>query len=310
MNNTFRILWFEDEITWYRMERLRIDHILGEHYLIPDITRKNGDDFELAEICKNCYDLILMDFKLASGSTGDTIVAAIRESSVLTDILFYSSEETNMLSAIRNANPPIDGIYFTKRDYEIFTDKVHGLIDKIVKRSEDLVNLRGFVMDGSCDFEIRVQEILNIVWGKFTEAEKKILEDATQRNITRNEARVNETKEKVIGQKPVYPAAVNQPHFFSHTDRLYLLNKVISILQTDYGFQKDPIWDNFKKSYEDDISHYRNALGHKKAKEEQIEIVKGTFIPIDEELHQKMRKSLRQYDGFILELEKFVTNHI
>lgn len=309
MNNTFNILWFEDEITWYRMERIRVEAILSEHCLIPKITRKNGDDFDLNEVCRNCYDLILMDFKLA-GLTGDTIVSAIRKNSILTDILFYSSEETNMLAAIHKAIPPIDGIYFTQRNYEVFTDKVRRLIIKIIKRSEDLVNLRGFVMDGSCDFEIRVQEILNIVWSKFTEQQKVILEKATQKNITRNDAMIGKTREKVFAQKPMFPAAINQPHFFSHTDRLYLLKKAIGILQSDYGFRKTPILDDFKKSYEDDISHYRNALGHKKSQEEQIEIVKGTFIPVDDALHKKMRQNLHQYDTLILEIEDFVTSHM
>lgn len=65
-----------------------------------------------------------------------------------------------------------------------------------MKRSEDIVNLRGFVMDGSSDFEVRIQEILNIVWNKFTEEEKGILEEAVQRTIKRNEDRDQKTKKK------------------------------------------------------------------------------------------------------------------
>lgn len=91
--------------------------------------------------------------------------------------------------------PPIDGVYLTKRDYTIFTEKVRNLISKIVKRSEDLVNLRGFVMDGSSDFEVRIQEILNIVWHKFDESEKDVLERAVQKTIKRNENRDQKTKQ-------------------------------------------------------------------------------------------------------------------
>ena len=147
MNTTFKILWFEDEPAWFNMEKLRIEEILGTHYLIPVIERKDGDDFDLEEITGNDYDLIFMDYKLAERKTGDTIVAAIRNSDILTDILFYSSEEQNMLSAIRAQMPPIDGVYLTKRDYTIFTEKAQRIIEKIVKRSEDVVNLRGFVLD-------------------------------------------------------------------------------------------------------------------------------------------------------------------
>lgn len=162
MNTTFKILWFEDEPAWFNMEKLRIEEILRTHYLIPVIERRDGDDFDLEELTGNDYDLIFMDYKLAEGKTGDTIVAAIRNSYILTDILFYSSEEQNMLSAIRKQMPPIDGVYLTKRDYRIFTEKAERIIQKIVKRSEDVVNLRGFVLDNTSAFEVRIREILNI----------------------------------------------------------------------------------------------------------------------------------------------------
>ena len=306
MNTLFKILWFEDEVFWYNMESLRINAILQEHYLTPQIVRKNGDDFDIAELTGNDYDLILMDYKLAEGTTGDTIVSAIRKNNILTDILFYSSEEQNMLAAISNLMPPIDGVYLTKRDYTIFTEKVRNLISKIVKRSEDLVNLRGFVMDGSSDFEVRIQEILNIVWHKFDESEKDVLERAVQKTIKRNENRDQKTKQKVLAENPTFPAAVNSIHFFSHSDRLYLLEKVIKILLENYNLTAEEEFSSFKSNYEEEISHYRNALGHRKSTDDVIELTKGNFIPIDEELHQKMRKNLTRYNHLIEQLEKFV----
>lgn len=309
MNSTFRILWFEDEITWFRMEQLRVNAILDEHYLKADIIRKKGDDFELHEICGNSFDLIIMDFKLASDTRGDTIVSAIRQNNILTDILFYSSEEEEMLKAIYNAVPRIDGIYLTERDFGVFTDKVRGLINKIVKRSEDLINLRGFVLDNSCDFEVRVKEILNIAWQEFSTEEKVVLEEAVQKTIKRNDSLYAENKEKVLSQNPVFPAAVNNEHFFSQSDRLYLLNKVIKILQESYGFQTKEVHDNFKGNYEENISQYRNAFGHKKSKEKEIEIRKQA-IPIDQALHQKMRININNYDSLINEIEYFITQNI
>lgn len=291
MNTFFKILWFEDEVTWFNMERLRINSILQEHYLIPEIVRKDGDDFDISELTGNDYDLIIMDYKLAEGTTGDTVVTAIRENNILTDILFYSSEEHNMLTAISKGMPPIDGVYLTKRDYNLFTQKAENLINKIVKRSEDIVNLRGFVMDGSSDFEVRIQEILNIVWNKFTEEEKGILEEAVQRTIKRNEDRDQKTKKKVLEVNPTFPAAVNNIHFFSHSDRLYLLEKAIKILLDNYSLSEEEEFSSFKAYYEKEISNYRNALGHRKSTDNIIEITKGNFVPVDEALHKKMRNN-------------------
>ena len=310
MNTFFKILWFEDEVTWFNMERLRINSILQEHYLIPEIVRKDGDDFDVNELTGNDYDLIIMDYKLAEGTTGDTVVTAIRENNILTDILFYSSEEHNMLTAISKGMPPIDGVYLTKRDYNLFTQKAENLINKIVKRSEDLVNLRGFVMDGSSDFEVRIQEILNIVWNKFTEEEKGVLEEAVQRTIKRNEDRDKKTKKKVLEVNPTFPAAVNNIHFFSHSDRLYLLEKAIKILLDNYSLSEEKEFSSFKAYYEKEISNYRNALGHRKSTDNIIEITKGNFVPVDEALHQKMRKNLSRYNLLIEQLELFVTEKI
>ena len=64
----------------------------------------------------------------------------------------------------------------TKRDYTIFTEKAEKLIGKIVKRSEDVVNLRGFVLDNTSNFELRIKEILNICWQKFSDEHKKIVD--------------------------------------------------------------------------------------------------------------------------------------
>lgn len=310
MNTVFKILWFEDEVSWFNMEKMRINAILKDHYLIPEIDRKDGDDFDINEVTGNEYDLILMDYKLAEGTTGDTIVSAIRRNDILTDILFYSSEEHNMLAAITQGMPPIDGVYLTKRDYEIFTQKVRKLISKIVKRSEDIVNLRGFVMDGTSDFEVRIQEILNIVWEKFNKNEQDILEAAVQKTIKLIEKRDKQTKQKVLSGQPIFPAAVNNKYFFSHSDRLYLLEKTITILMDNYNLDSEQEFSSFKSKYETDISHYRNALGHRKSTDDFIEITKGNFIPINEELHQKMRKNLTRYNELIEKLEVFVTEQI
>ena len=104
MNTFFKILWFEDEVTWFNMERLRINSILQEHYLIPEIVRKDGDDFDISELTGNDYDLIIMDYKLAE-TTGNEIILQIRSSDIFTDILFYSSHYDEMLNSVLNISP-------------------------------------------------------------------------------------------------------------------------------------------------------------------------------------------------------------
>lgn len=305
MNAYFKILWFEDELPWYLMEQVRVKAILEQHFLSPIFTRKTGDDFNMADLVGNDYDLILMDYKLADSVTGDTIVTAIREHSILTDILFYSSQEQEMLAAISSNMPPIDGVYLTQRDYTVFTEKVDKLILKIIRRSEDIVNLRGFVMDCSCDLEVRVLELLNNVWAKLTDEERTSLDADAHRNICGLEIRSKATIEEAKNNPQIYISAINNNRLFCHSDRLYMLVKVIELLQRNHGMNVNPLLINFKGKYEAAISCYRNALGHRKAREMEIE-VRGQFVPIDETLHRLMRRNLSQYSTLISELEAFV----
>ena len=78
----------------------------------------------------------------------------------------------------------------------------------------------------------------------------------------------------------------------------------------NYNLDSEQEYSSFKSKYETDISHYRNALGHRKSTDDFIEITKGNFIPINEELHQKMRKNLTRYNELIEKLEVFVTEQI
>ena len=274
MNTTFKILWFEDEPAWFNMEKLRIEEILRTHYLIPVIERRDGDDFDLEELTGNDYDLIFMDYKLAEGKTGDTIVAAIRNSYILTDILFYSSEEQNMLSAIRKQMPPIDGVYLTKRDYRIFTEKAERIIQKIVKRSEDVVNLRGFVLDNTSAFEVRIREILNICWQKFKPEHKVVLSEAIEKQLENKSARVETQIKAAKGAECTFTYANNNPYTLSVADRLDILQAVLPILNETYQMPITTVPHDFKQYYLDKVNVYRNKLGH-------ITLVRKLFASMD-----------------------------
>ena len=262
MNTTFKILWFEDELAWFNMEKMRIEGILKTHYLIPSIVRKNGDDFNIDELISNDYDLILMDFKLADEVTGDTIVAALRESNILTDILFYSSEEENMLTAIRAKMPPIDGVYLTKRDYTIFTEKIERIIGKIVRRSEDVVNLRGFVLDNTSDFELRIKEILNICWQKFDEAQKTSLTETLSGLLDGKKAWITKQVETAKSVDAMFEYTNNNERMLSISDRLDILQTILSILFTAYHLPDTVCPKDFKQYYIKKVNMYRNRLGH------------------------------------------------
>lgn len=306
MNTTFKILWFEDELLWYNMESLRINQILEKHKLTPELTRRDGSDFDIQELTSNDYDLILMDYKLAEDITGDVIVSAIRQADILTDILFYSSQEQDMLDAIRTNMPPIDGVYLTKRDYQIFTEKVERIINKIVRRSEDVVNLRGFVLDNTSDFEIRIKEILNICWQKFNEEERALLTETLKELLGRKQSRVESQVKKALDAIEPFAFANNDDYLLSISERLDIFQTVFSILIKSHGLPEMECKTDFKKYYVSKISVYRNKLGHVELGEKTIRI-NGDNIEINQDLHRLLRKNIFDVDSLIKKIEEHIT---
>lgn len=306
MNTTFKILWFEDELAWFNMEKIKVKRILDEHYLKPQIDRKYGDDFNIQEVIGNDYDLILMDFQLAEGVTGDAIVAEIRNSNILTDILFYSSAEQNMIKAINKNMPPIDGVYLTKRDYDIFTEKIRNIINKIVKRSEDIVNLRGFVLDNTSDFELRIKEILNLCWQKFRDDEKAKIQE-TLNNVLLNKRQWAEKQNKKIQKvNCAFEYSNNDNYLLSISDRLDIMNVAINILFSSYNMTEKICPKNFREYYKENLNIYRNKLGHKNIQENTMNI-NGNIIQIDRELHRLLRKNIASIDTLIGNIENHIT---
>lgn len=306
MNTFFKILWFEDEVTWFNMEKLRINAILQEHYLTPEIVRKDGDDFDISELTGNDYDLIMMDYKLAAEATGDIIVSAIRQNDILTDILFYSSEEQDMLAAVAKGMPPIDGVYLTKRDYTIFTEKAEKLISKIVKRSEDIVNLRGFVLDNTSDFELRIKEILNICWQKFSDEQRQLLIEITNNILNGKKSWTTKQIETAKASGNVFTYANDDNHLLGVADRLDIMQEVLPILFLEYSFPQTYCPSNFKKYYIDKVNVYRNRLGHLRFGEKTIKIG-GKEVEINQELHRLLRKNIAEVDKIIEEIETHIT---
>ncbi|MCD7824966.1 MAG: hypothetical protein LUH14_03275 [Clostridiaceae bacterium] len=309
MNCSFKILWFEDERSWYSMEKYKVETMLNEFNLLCEVTRRRGDDFDEKDFDTNYYDLIIMDYKLASGDTGDKVIRKIRNTDVLTDVLFYSSQYSEMVNSIKNTDDPLDGIYYANRKMELFEEKVYSLIRKIVHRSEDIVNLRGFVLDNACDFEVRIKEIINILLNKMDSKEKQIINIELKNVFEGKKSRLEKNKAKIYREEDPFIEANNAKFILYNSDRLSLIESMTSVI--DEARQKDIFseYQHFRREYEDNISCYRNALGHLKSGDKTI-CIKGIPTEINEDLHKQLRKNIHEFNGVISKLEELITNKI
>lgn len=279
-----------------------MESIIKKHCLEPVITRRIGNDFKIEDITGNDYDLILMDFGL-KGITGDDIALLIRDNNILTDILFYSSDEENMINAIHDQMPKIDGVYFTKRNYQIFTNKVEKLVDKIVRRSEDIVNLRGVVLDNTSSFEVRVRNILDKFWEKSNEEQKNILEEKVTKLLDKSIERWTRNIDKVKSTPPIFEHANEDRYLLSIYQRLDILNTIIKILCTDYKLPEEICGPDFRDYYYKNLNDYRNQLGHVEIGATSIKI-RDREVQINQDLHRLLRKNISDIDEIISKIEE------
>lgn len=309
MNYKFFILWFEDNPTWFRRARSQADILISNHCMECVIERRRNSELNIDDIKANNYDLILMDFDLQSTENGDQLIKKIRDNQIYTDILFYSSQYNAMLSAIVNLTPPIDGIYYANRKNEEFGEKLERVVNKIVCRSEDLINLRGFVLDNSSDFEIRIKEILNICYQKFSPQEKESLRCALD-NVFENKLRhINSNVSDAKASDDMFSYANNENRLLSVSDRLDILNVALYALSNHYGFAPNIKKNDFKQYYINTIGKYRNRLGHAKTGDNYIKL-DGKNIPIDQNLHRLLRNNIAECEKQLSAMESFISENI
>lgn len=290
MNNSFNILWFEDNKTWYKMASRNVEGSLQKHYLKPNIQNENSQkSFNISMLLSNKHDLILMDYKLIDGTTGNQIISEIRRANILTDILFYSSDENGMNNAVKEAIPDIDGIYITKREHSVFSKKVELLISKIVRRSEDIVNLRGMVLDATSKFEKILTDFLPKLWDSANEENRgKIISIVNNKILLHCKNWLEEQKLDFEENKDF--KKLNNSRLFSMNDRLTIISEFCKEIDINLKLNDE----YFKNYYTKQLGSFRNKLGHVSLGEEIK--VNGQKYVIDEVFHQMLRKNINELE--------------
>lgn len=311
MNIVFRVLWFEDEVSWRPSSERKMKEIIEQHNLLPEITWKKGDENDIEDELKKDYDLILMDYELR-GTTGNILIKKLRQLDIYTDVLFYSISINNMVKALYNIDEsnhsvePVDGIYFSDRKREELYPKLQRVVDKIVRRMQDIVNLRGVVLDNVSGFEDQMQNILSLVINKFTDKQLENLDKYAKKELIMPAREDYVRKMEVIeNDAHVLRAIVKTPDYILDSyKKARLFGRIIKILKMEYGIVLDEKYNKFAEVYNNEIIKYRNALGHamrsnSNNREIYIGEVDGEPITFNEELFRKMRASINEYQQVI-----------
>jgi hypothetical protein len=156
----FKILWIDDRPSSIISKKEEIEEFLKKEGFEPDIELIS--DIEnikniLEEKINGDIDLIVTDNNLDEDFSGIDVIKRIGDRKILVDVLFYSS-------------PPFKEEEVTRSHHfiEIVDDKtkilgsLKKLIKKNIKRCEDPVFLRGYILSRAVDLEIELNELFEI----------------------------------------------------------------------------------------------------------------------------------------------------
>ena len=284
MDLTFKIIWFEDVDEWYNTTSRRVQrYIENKNYKVNIQRIKKASDYKLNKLeLYNC-DLLIIDYELEKvydqngekNIYGSDIIQMIRDGNFFNDILFYSSHGYDVINDIMKQKG-LQGVFITDRTNREFMSKVQSLIDKAVRRSSNLINIRGIVMDTTSEFDNKITDLINIIWPLLdnekeiqiaNKIKKKILED----NI--KTAKKLETKYTNINKENINNLLSERDFSAMRKARLLswciesnkeLKNKLQTTFKENLQLNNGNEYNKFFEQYNNDIIKYRNALAHVK----------------------------------------------
>ena len=155
MKQTFTILWVEDKPKALRGQKKKIEEFLKEMDFEPKIIfDENGERIE--EILKSeNIDIVVADINISEKFSGIDVIKLIRRGGFLTDILFYSAIGFDKEEILKQTDHYGFAEIVEGKDIE---EPLKKLVDKNIRRCQDIVFLRGKVITSVIDLELRINE--------------------------------------------------------------------------------------------------------------------------------------------------------
>ncbi len=330
MDMTFRIIWFEDVEEWFNTTSRRVArYIKDKNYKVEILRVEKASDFDLREHKLENYDLLIVDYELekiyeqngVKSIYGSEIILMIRDGNFVNDVLFYSSHGFDVINTVMKREG-LQGVFVADRNNGEFIEKVKLLIDKAVRRADNLINIRGVVMDTTSDFDNKIRDLISISWPILGEKEKKIACDI-KKKILKDNIKTAERLDKKYPEINIHSidnllderdfSAIRQARLLSWCfESNEMLKKKLEenfkkYLQLNDGREKE----KFYELYNDDIIKYRNALAHIKntpSAESNVIIgeVDGKKIQFDRELCNQLRRKLLNYEKILDEMYEYI----
>ncbi|DAA99633.1 TPA: hypothetical protein CPT96_08000 [Candidatus Gastranaerophilales bacterium HUM_10] len=286
MKIEYKILWLEDDISWLRVPKNRIEREIESYGFIPLINTIN--DCDLTKMKYNDYDLILVDYNLNCGSEnrGNNILTLLRNRKILADAIFYSNTDiATLYEKVKQDKISNVSIF----DRAVFNDEnidqIYEIITYYLKKDLDLNSMRGIMMSEVAKFDNKIWEILS----KITDVESLIpyVRCRTKIQKTDFDNMSNEVlREKLISKN-------DSTAFLTSSMRSKLLKNLIKKMSKDSDVYNSS-YESLKVFY-DEIIKERNALAHRE-----------NLMDDDEEKFKLIRKNIIKHKKSFDELIKLL----
>ena len=321
MDINYKILWFEDTDESYETLSRRTARYIESKNLRCQFNRIYGvSDFDISQYDLNSYEVLVVDLQLSQGSKGYEIIEAIRASDYVNDILFYSSAGVATLEKAMKEYR-LEGVFLSDRDNRMFMEKIKQLIDKSVRRSENIINIRGIVMDEISEVDFQMKDIILAAKLLMSMDEIDFVKKYISRILLKN--KVDESSkllEKYPDSGDWEISDLLDENEFTSMMRARLVNKILG-LKNNQQIQElvascyevlpelfaVPSGNfQFAKAYNDNVIVFRNKLAHVKQLNADhpvlIGMINGTEYRCDSHFCSMMRETLIRYGHWFNEI--------
>ena len=301
MSIKFSILWFEDNEEWYEAAKENIEEYLKEKNFVVDFKRyKDATKIENVTTI-SAYDLILVDLKLEHDTKGTNAIQAIREKDILSDALFYSSAGVDKIRSEMGTDI-FEGVYFSSRDDFLFENKVKKLIEKAVRRTEDIISTRGILVDSLSEFDEKLRNIIYKFCASYNDTDKETELDEYAYNLIVNQMKNNKKKCDKMKEKHFLVTALEKTFLIDSAKLAQIVQHIFNLHYPQHNYRED-----FYDTYIQKIINERNNLAHAKKEVDGT----GLFyfekdekrIVYDPQKCSEIRSNINSFDN---EIEKMI----
>lgn len=301
MKLNYYVLWVEDDNSWFETTSELFSNIISEYGFNPQIERKKSLDEVVSEMQTNGlknYDIFLIDFKLRNSADGDSIIDFLRDKSIYTDVIFYSSDKQSIIDSIKEHL--FEGVYHSDR--KEIEDKFEKIFQTTIKKIEEINSMRGLIVGETSELDSIIEEFVLKFVDLGLDKAFDVDEFVANQIFDKAERNIVSLKEKFV--------AGGILAIMTNIEAIRKWELLRGILKKNKDFNENiPIFLKGNASYQDEVIDIRNKFAHSKVIKGDggIEFLKSQIgeqhYQFDEESFKQIRENLRKHRNLLVDLK-------